>query len=59
MVDSKKKLAIPEEDGNTTILESTEALRKVLAEAPLVHEVLAHPEHYEKWYLKSREVLNG
>ena len=36
------------------------ALRKALASAPTVHEVLAKPEHYEQWYKASREVLaNG
>jgi hypothetical protein len=36
-----------------------EVLRKYLAAAPMVHEVLGHPERYESWYKMSREVLGA
>ena len=50
----KEKAAEPE------VVSAEPALRHVLAQAPTVQEVLAHPERYEAWLKKAQEALaNG
>jgi len=42
-----------------TARDQVKLLENMLVSAPTLHEVLAHPERYEKWYADSREALNA